>query len=235
MKVYKTKIKSYPNGDKVYTVYKNSVYAELCAENEQLPISVFEEKSQDEKDLEKLRNLWKVRTKIKDYCLSNEFTFFWTLTFSGLDRYDNELCFLKLSKWLESMRKKHGKFNYIFIPERHKDGAIHFHGVTGGFKGVIVDSGVRHKRVKVYNCSDWVHGFSTLTKIRNQKACANYITKYVTKDLDQEIVGKGKKKYWSSRGLRLPAVEYSSFDLGRGLEPDYENASCYIYKLDSYK
>ena len=52
------------------------------------------------------------------------------------------------------------------------------------------------------------------------------------KDLAEQGLGKGKKKYWSSRGLRLPAVEYSSLDLGAGLEPDYENDICFVYNIN---
>lgn len=233
-KIYKTKIKNYPDGTKVYTVYKNSLSIDDTAKKENFIESISELKTDltaEEKELEKQRNLWKVKTKIKDYCLSNDFDYFWTLTFGGEDRYDNTVCFKKLDLWLRKMRRKHGKFDYIFIPERHKDGAIHFHGVTGGFAGELVDSGVKHNKATVFNCVDWKHGFSTLTRIRSKKKCASYVTKYVTKDLDQSIVGKGKKKYWCSRGLRLPAVEYSGRNLGLGLEPDYENDTCLIYKI----
>ena len=81
-KFYKTKIKEYPDGSKVLTVYKNALCVDDSVDFESVSYSSSEEKTQEEKDLEKLRNLWKVRTKIKDYCLSNDFTYFWTLTFS---------------------------------------------------------------------------------------------------------------------------------------------------------
>ena len=42
-----------------------------------------------------------------------------------------------MSNWLRRMKRKYGKFDYIMIPELHKDGAIHFHGVTGGLNAVI--------------------------------------------------------------------------------------------------
>lgn len=233
-KRYKSKVKTYPDGARTVYVYKRPL--DVCDTSEGDAGSyrdLTEDEIQAEYEHSKFMNLIRTKTKIRDYCLSNDFTYFWTLTFGGDNRHDDALCFSKLQKWLRWMKLKYGKFNYIFIPERHKDGAIHFHGVTGGFGGVIVDSGVKHKKAKVYNCSDWEHGFSTLTRIRSKKKCATYITKYVTKDLDQEIVGKGKKKYWCSRGLRLPAVEYSSFDLSFGKAPDFENETCYIYNFDS--
>ncbi|MFI1245066.1 rolling circle replication-associated protein, partial [Enterococcus casseliflavus] len=212
------------------TVYKNALIVKIDDDSIDVSISEKTEKTDDEKELEKIRNLWKIRTKIKDYVLSNEFNYFWTLTFDS-DRYNYAVAFEKMGRWLERMRKKHGKFDYIMIPELHKDGAIHFHGVTGGLNAVIRDSGVKHKGVKVYNCSDWDHGFTTLTKIRSREKTASYITKYVTKEMQNSIVGKGKKKYWCSRGLRVPAVEYSVQDLGLGLQPDYENDTCLIYKI----
>lgn len=230
MKRYKTKIKEYPNGTKVYTVYNTSL---LIAENDNsihLSEPLKNEKTAEELQLEKNRALWKIKTKIKDYILCNDFDYFWTLTFDS-DRYNYTVAFEKMGKWLEKMRKKYGKFNYIMIPELHKDGAIHFHGVTGGLNAVVRDSGVKHKGVKVYNCTDWQHGFTTLTRVRSKEKTATYVTKYVTKEMQNSIVGKGKKKYWCSRGLRLPAVSYTDLNLGEDLIPDYKNDVCSIYRI----
>lgn len=231
-KVYTTKVKTYPDGTIMLTVYKNKIIYRGKAENENEESSgLFSEvKTDEEKEYEKLKNLWRIKTKIKDYILSNDFNYFWTLTFKA-DRYDYDLAFQKMGKWLERMRKKYGKFDYIMIPELHKDGAIHFHGVTGGLNALIVDAGVKHKGVKVYNCLEWEHGFTTLTKIRSREKTASYVTKYVTKEMQNSIVEKGKKKYWCSRGLRLPAVSYSGENLGEGLEPIHENDVCSIYRL----
>ena len=227
---YKTKIKEYPNGSKVLTVYNNALIVKN--NDDSIDVSVIEknERTAEEKELEKLRNLWKIRTKIKDYILCNDFDYFWTLTFDT-DRYNYAAAFEKMGKWLRKMRDKYGIFNYIMIPELHKDGAIHFHGVTGGLNAVIRDSGVKHKGVKVYNCTDWEHGFTTLTKIRSREKTASYVTKYVTKEMQNSIVEKGKKKYWCSRGLRLPAVSYTDLNLGIDLIPYFKNDVCSIYRL----
>lgn len=238
-KFYKTKIKEYPGGSKVLTVYKNALCVDDSIDSENVSYSSPEEKTQEEKELEKLRNLWKVKTKIKDYCLSNDFTHFWNLTFDRKvigDRYDDGRCFKALSDWLRNCRlksKRRGlKFGYIFIPERHKDGALHFHGLTFGYSDTLVNSGVKRQGKTVFNCPSWNYGFSDVTLIRDKKKTSNYVTKYITKDLAEQGLGKGKKKYWSSRGLRLPAVEYSSLDLGAGLEPDHENDICLIYNIN---
>lgn len=230
-KLIKTKVKTYPDGQQQVTVYNDIIVSHagentekrngLIVETEQLTL----EELQKRRDYERQKKLWQVRTKIKDYCLSNDFDYFWTITFES-DRYDDDLGFEKMQKWLRKMRDKYGTFRYIFIPERHKDGALHFHGVTGGFKGKIIDSGVKHmgsdKRWHtVYNCVDCDLGHTTLSRIRDKKACASYVTKYVTKDLMNSPVKKGKKKYWCSRGLRLPVVEYFENNLRVGRTPDW--------------
>ena len=238
--VCQTKIKIYPDGTTVLTVYKNFRVYRGSAEKESLDVDVLDnsynvslysgEKTEEEKEYEKLKNLWRIKTKIKDYILSNDFNYFWTLTFKD-DRYDYDLAFKKMGKWLEKMRKKYGKFDYIMIPELHKDGAIHFHGVTGGLNALIVDAGVKHKGAKVYNCLEWEHGFTTLTKIRDKEKTASYVTKYVTKEMQNSIVEKGKKKYWCSRGLRKPDITFTDLNLTPDLKPEYENDICAIYKL----
>ena len=233
--IYQTKIKIYPDGSTVLTVYKNAKVYRGSAEKESRDfddnVSLnSEEKTDEEKEYEKLKNLWRIKTKIKDYVLSNDFDYFWTLTFKA-DRHDYALAFKKMSNWLRRMKRKYGKFDYIMIPELHKDGAIHFHGVTGGLNAVICDSGVKHKGVTVYNCTDWNHGFTTLTKIRDKEKTASYVTKYITKEMQNSIVEKGKKKYWLSRGLRKPDVTFSELNLTPDLKPDYENDIIAIYKL----
>lgn len=229
-RLYKTKIKEYPNGTKQYTVYKEPILIENSVEK--LTFSNREKlaKNDDEKSLEKMREIWKIKNKIKDYVLCNDFDSFWTLTFNS-ERYDYEIAFKKMSKWLEKMRKKYGKFRYIVIPEIHKDGAIHFHGVFGGLRAVLSNSGIKHRNVPVYNCPEWKYGFTTITKMRSKEKCANYVTKYFTKQMQETIVKKGQKKYWCSKGLELPAVSYSAHDLGKNLQAVYENDVCLIYKL----
>lgn len=233
--IYQTKIKIYPDGSTVLTVYKNYKVYRGSAEKESRDfddnVSLSSEpKTDEEKEYEKLKNLWRIKTKIKDYILSNDFNYFWTLTFKA-DRYDYDLAFKKMSNWLRRMKRKYGKFDYIMIPELHKDGAIHFHGVTGGLNAPIVDAGVMHKGSEVYNCLEWSHGFTTLTKIRDKEKTASYVTKYITKEMQNSIVEKGKKKYWLSRGLRKPDVTFSELNLAPDLKPDFQNDMIAIYKL----
>ena len=231
----KSKVKIYPDGTRKITVYKNALYTGVTSDD---GIYIADDKRTDEmkeadKEHSDFMNLVRTRQNIQDYCLSNDFDMFWTLTF-GTERKNDDRAFNRLSEWLKYMKKKYGLFDYIFIPERHKDGCIHFHGVTGGFGGEIVKAthrgtNVLHNGYQVYNSLNWKFGYSTITMIRDKQKTASYITKYVTKDLDQSIVGKGKKKYWSSRGLRRPVVEYSSQNLKEGCTPAFENDTLQIF------
>lgn len=226
----KSKIKHYPDGSKKVLVYGEPYLVETGAKKSSggMPGEKTPEEMAEERDQSKKSNMYRVRTKIKDYVLSNDFDTFWNLTF-GDERDDDERCFTRISNWLKYMKKKHGNFDYIFIPERHKDGCLHFHGVTGGFKGEMIDSGVKRKGQMVLNCVEWRYGFSNCTVIRDKDKASSYITKYITKDMDEETVGKGKKKYWSSRGLRLPVTEYLEHDPLEGHTPTFENDVCKIY------
>lgn len=230
----KSKIKHYPDGSKRLLVYNEPYLVETGEKKSSGGIADIKtpEEIAEEREMSRRSNMYRVRTKIKDYVLSNDFDMFWNLTF-GNERDDDERCFTRMSNWLKYMKKKHGNFNYIFIPERHADGCLHFHGVTGGFKGQFVDSGVKHKGKNVFNCTEWNHGFSNCTLIRNRYKASNYLTKYITKDMDQETVGKGKKKYWSSRGLRLPVIELLEHDPLEGHTPTYENDICKIYTISA--
>ena len=236
----KCKVKTYPDGTKKVYVYDES-YIIGSDDNQQVPTfsddSRTDEMIQADKEHSAFMNLMRTRNKIQDYCLSNDFDMFWTLTFRN-ERENDQKAFNRLSEWLKYMKKKYGKFDYIFIPERHKDGCIHFHGVTGGFNCDLVKAEkdgreIRHNGHMVYNCANWNYGYSTVTKIRDKRKTASYITKYVTKNLSQDIVGKGKKKYWSSRGLRLPVIETLEYtpDFLKSSVPDYQNERLSIYNM----
>jgi len=229
----KYKLKTYPDGSKI--LYS---YTDIVLVGEDVPSSSPDSsptdstRSDEDKDHSKKMNVYRTRNKVKDYCLSNDFDMFWTITFE-LDRADDARCFQRLADWLKYMKKKYGAFDYIFIPERHKDGCIHFHGVTGGFLGVLEDSGKKERKTQgvIYNCLNWRYGFSTVTMIQDKQKTASYITKYITKNIGDGVVEKGKKKYWSSRGLREPAIEYFERIPVVVGKPDWENEHVAIYKI----
>lgn len=232
-RLIKSKVKEYPDGTTKITVYSEAIITrEGCSSGRGGFSDELESKSiediEQEREEARTRKFYQVKTKIKDYVLCNEFTHFWNLTQDEKivgDRHDDQIALDNLSRFLGSARKQAKRkginFSYIFVPERHKSGALHFHGFTLNFPSDLVDSGHKWKGKPVFNCKQWKYGFSDVTEISDRKKAASYCTKYITKDFAEQGLGKNKKKYWSSRGLREPVVSYSDEDLGKDLTPTW--------------
>lgn len=155
--------------------------------------------------------------KIYDIARSNYWEWFLTFTFSPekvKDRTDYEELSKKLSNWLKRMRKDCPDMVYLVVPELHKDGkSYHFHGLFADIDNLgLVDSGTVDKDGNtVYNVGSYKFGFTTAERIRDLGRSCSYLSKYITKDLC--VVTKGKKRYWSSRNVKLPVVEELHLEL----------------------
>ena len=152
-------------------------------------------------------NVRRAKAKIFDIAMLNNFTHFvtWTLDNEKIDRYSSEEVSRKLKQFLNNTKKRHGLM-YLIIPEYHKDGAIHMHGLISG-DVVLVDSGHKTKDGKrIYNMPQWLLGYSTAIELDEQKErVSRYITKYVTKDFRKIF---GSFYYAGGTGLiRKPPVE----------------------------
>lgn len=217
--MYNVKIKDYRNGQVQTRMYSHLVYTgkKEKPEQEELESNPFdgqptkEVSDFDELEKERERSLYvsmkRAKGKIYDYSRANIWDWFVTLTFAPdkVNRYDYTDCTKKLSKWLNNMKRDSTTdFKYIVVPERHKDGAFHFHGLFAGCEslGITFSGHFTKTGEKIYNIGSYKLGFTTATKVRQNEAVTKYITKYTTKDLMEHI--KGKKKYWASRNLNLP-------------------------------
>lgn len=145
--------------------------------------------------------------KIYDIAKSNQWDWFFTLTFNPdkVDSFDYALCTKKLSQWLKNMKKQSQDMKYIVVPEQHKSGRWHFHGLFANVDNMVfIDSGIVKNGKRIYNVGSYRFGFSTATKIEDLSKTVSYLCKYITKDLC--INTKGKKRYWASRNVSLPEV-----------------------------
>lgn len=150
-------------------------------------------------------------TKLYDIARSNMWEWFFTLTFNPkkVDSFDYSLTSKKLSLWLNNMRKKCPDMVYIVVPEQHKSGRWHFHGLFSNVSDLdFVDSGKRTENGQIiYNVGNYNIGWSTAIQCDNSPKVVSYLCKYITKELCQAT--KGKKRYWASRNVNLPeVVEY---------------------------
>lgn len=189
-------IKTYPNGTQKITCWNKGVYynpydsntsdsklnkSKKINSNEQLTLT------KSSTPVTRSDSLKRAKDKIFDIAFVNENLWEYMITFTldsnVIDRYDTQLINKKLKTWLNNSVKRHN-LNYLIIPELHKDGAVHFHGLISGDFNFIDSHRVDKSNRKIYNLSNWKFGFSTAVPLDNNKiAVCKYITKYITKDL----------------------------------------------------
>lgn len=194
-------VKIYPNFTKLY-VFKSPVKVRISGYEEQ---NKSQANATDKKGFENpvadIVSVQRTKTHISDLVLCNDFTLFATFTFKS-DRQDIKKCKRKMSNWLHSQQKLHGKFKYLIIPEFHKDKkSIHFHALINGYKGRLKKTGIKLRGREVYNLLGYRSGFSTVVKIDEVDKVSSYVKKYITKDMPHF---SGKKRYWHSTGLIMP-------------------------------
>lgn len=145
---------------------------------------------------------------IYDIARSNLWEWFVTFTFNPkkIDRYDYSECSKKLSIWFNHTRRICPDMVYLVVPEQHKDGAFHFHGLFSGIDYLpFTFSGKLDKQGRaIYNIGSYKWGFTTATKVGDSAKASSYLCKYVTKDLC--AVTAGKKRYWASKNVKRPEI-----------------------------
>lgn len=147
-----------------------------------------------------------LRTKNSIYYLarSGRWDWFLTLTLSPdkVDRYNLNECSKKLRKWLNNFKeRKCPNMYYLIVPEQHKDGAWHFHGLIGGCSNLsLSDSGRKDNGgAVIYNWFDYKLGFSTVTAVKDTARVSSYICKYITKDICCSL--GGRQRYFVSKNV----------------------------------
>lgn len=238
MEPYNVKIITYPDLTKQYRIYHNTIGTDDLSmavrphkKGERNPFDgkVCKEilvDIKDYKDHVSDVSLKRTKKKVYDYAKSNEWEWFVTFTFSPdkVNRYDYDECTKYLSKWFNNLKRSSPALSYLVVPEQHKDGAYHFHGLFSGMnerqivwtgKYVIKRvRGLRSKFVrtkeKIYKIGSYKLGWMTATRVCEMEKVTSYITKYITKDMLNGL--HGRKRYWCSRNLVLPLEEVFILD-----------------------
>lgn len=153
--------------------------------------------------------VYRARSKVREYALCNNWSYFCTLTFDRqkVDRYDLKSILKTLMDWLDNMRqRKYPKLRYLLVPEPHKDGAWHLHGF---FDGVPLSPLPSWAPVDLLEggYEEWTEfrlrfGWCTFALIRSAVAVGFYVTKYITKNLARTVVPVGVHLYYHSRGIQ---------------------------------
>lgn len=132
-----------------------------------------------------------------------------------VNRMDYEACVAELMKFTDVLRK--AGCQWIIVPEEHEKGGWHFHGLIKGnlklkratnhYTGepMFTESGL-----PLYNILNYKYGYNTASPIGSPARTSTYLAKYLTKDMH---IPKGKKRYWASKSLMRPEVEYDNFTI----------------------
>lgn len=198
-----------------YTIhrYREDIYKVVAFKGNRDPDVMYvrdrEEQQHNEAKLDS--NFSRTRSMVLQYALCNPWEYFFTGTLdrSKMDRYDLDAYASRLMQFIRDKRKKYSaKFQVLLVPERHKDGAWHIHGLVHDLPDSalepfappapqhLIDHGF-------LNWPDYMDkfGFCSLAPIRDPIATAFYITKYVSKDLSRRSADLGKHLYFHSRPL----------------------------------
>ena len=166
-------------------------------------------------------NLSRVRNRIFEIAINNDFTHFITITLdkNKIDRYDGAFVSKKLCKVFNNYKSKiDNNFAYLLVPEYHKDKALHFHGLfrlSTDNKDLRSLGKDKKTGYKIYR-SKWLFnsfGSNRLVAFPPSDSVfiSKYITKYITKDLTVRPLGRS---FYSSLNLKKNDV-YTARNLSR--------------------
>lgn len=188
------------------------------------------------------RAVRRARAQVRDIALCTPFRWFVTLTLdpARVNRYDVREVTRHLNHWLDNQVRRKG-LAYVLVPERHKDGAIHFHGffndaLEARDSGTVSLPGQKaprrprsaRQRAKwledggkpVYNLPGWSWGFTTAIELYGEyDRAVSYVCKYIGKELAPSPNGDGLEPqkiggrwYYSGGALGRPQVTYAELD-----------------------
>ncbi len=241
------KKKYYPNGDYKMTVFRQAVYklpdyeevdySPVDTEDRSSGTAAVTSSGSDTRDFTNSRvdHSREAKMRIFDIALMNyeRLRYMITLTVADSDdlrRSDSVTIYKKVKTILNNWVKRNDVI-YLLVPELHKDGCVHFHGLIGGDLDYVPSGTFLVPQVKkpvkeenlyrfgltadqcrpVYNIGNYKLGFSTAVETDGKMySVAAYITKYITKDLNKIF---GNYYLAGGRGLvRKCPTEVSNMD-----------------------
>lgn len=180
-------------------------------------------------------NVIRAKSRVTELALCNPWEYFVTLTVADKsengtehDRSDLDAYVKSLGQWISRFNRKYGaSLKYILIPEEHKAGGWHMHGLLHDVPdAALVKNEHGYLDIPFYRAR---FGWVSLSAIRDKKRCARYITKYVTKTFCE--VGSrsgeiGKHLFYASHGLNGREL-LGEYDIPIPSDA-YTNDYCYI-------
>ena len=179
------------------------------------------EKERKEKNIVNVENVIEVRNIIRSklQCQrlakanAKDWETFITLTFAKNEQ-NIEIANRKFRYFVDKIRRVKKDFKYLCIPEFQKRGAIHYHLLTNvstsDDKLIYSQSdNPKYKHIKYWNL-----GFDSIEVIKGDiKKIVGYISKYMTKEIDNRLFGH--RRYFYSNNLDKPLENYIDTDIVR--------------------
>ena len=225
-----------------YTIhrYREDIYKVVAFKGNRDPDVVYvrDREEQQHNDVKLDSNFSRARSMVLQYALCNPWEYFFTGTLDQdkWERHDLDRFMADFSQKIRDWRKDYGfKLDVLLVPEHHKDGAWHVHGLINGLPDWCIGRFYWLPLPKAWHltpypeklCSGnyrtWYdfqdrYGYCSLAPIRDPVATAFYITKYISKDLSRRGVDLGKHLYFHSRPLRKAEKASDIYLYNPGLE-----------------
>lgn len=162
-----------------------------------------------------IKNINRSRNSIQRLIKANEnkFNTFVTLTFSE-NISDISLANKRFNSWRTYIKKLKKDFLYIAVPEFQSRGAVHYHLLTNidyddfnllSKEIVITKSSKTGSYDYGRSLLSWKFGYSKVKNMDNINV-VGYLTKYLTKDLDDRLFGF--RRYYYSLNLNRPTESF---------------------------
>lgn len=158
-------------------------------------------------------SLSRSRRVVLELALCNDWAYFCTFTLGG-SRYDLKTWAKDFTQLIRDLRKKYGlKIDYVLVPERHQDGAWHMHGLFSDISPLLINFSAQLENgldvpfsLAEKGYLDWFDysqkfGYCSFAPIKNKVAVAFYVTKYITKTMQDDCMAVGLHLYYCTHGL----------------------------------
>ena len=165
------------------------------------------------------QSISRTKSRVFELAACNEFQHFCTFTQDEKlrDRFDLSNFRKDFAQLVRNInRERETKIKYLLIPEKHKNGAWHMHGLLSGLqpddlRPFELTENIPERLKKMIRGGtavyDWTRyrrafGYFTCTEIDSREACAKYVTKYISKDLQKTVREGGEHLFFASQGLK---------------------------------
>lgn len=180
-----------------------------------------------------IKNINRSKFALQRLVKTNEdiFKTFITLTFAD-NITDIESANKLFDVWRTYIKRLKSDFAYVCVPEFQKRGAVHYHLLTNiNYNDYSLlsqeERNIWHKESKTWqigrDVKGWKYGHNMAKDMKDINVIG-YITKYMTKDIDNRLWGK--KRYLYSYNLQRPIERLINFDL-------IEDLSYYVNTFNS--